>query len=58
MTTALNVLMLLAGLILILKGGDWFVDASVKIAKALKIPELVIGATVVSIGTTLPELLT
>ena len=46
------------GLILLIKGGDWFVDAASSIAKRLKLPELLIGATVVSIGTTLPEVMT
>lgn len=46
------------GLILLIKGGDMFVDAASSIAKRLKLPELLIGATVVSIGTTLPEVMT
>ena len=46
------------GFILLIKGGDWFVDASVGVAKKFGLPELLIGATVVSIGTTLPEVLT
>ena len=46
------------GLILLIKGGDWFVDAASSIAKRFKLPELLIGATVVSIGTTLPEVMT
>lgn len=46
------------GLILLIKGGDWFVDAASGIAKRLHLPELLIGATVVSIGTTLPEVMT
>ena len=46
------------GLILLIKGGDWFVDGAEKIAKKFKVPELLIGATVVSIGTTLPEVMT
>lgn len=45
------------GLLLIIKGGDIFVDAAVWIAEAFQIPKFVIGATVVSIATTLPELL-
>lgn len=45
------------GLVLLIKGGDWFVDGSVGIAKRLKVPEILIGATVVSIGTTLPEVM-
>jgi len=46
------------GLILLIKGGDMFVDAASAIAKRFKLPELLIGATVVSIGTTLPEVMT
>ena len=46
------------GFILLIKGGDWFVDAASQIAKKFKLPELLIGATVVSIGTTLPEVMT
>jgi len=46
------------GLILLIKGGDMFVDAASSIAKRFKLPELLIGATVVSIGTTLPEVMT
>ena len=46
------------GLILLIKGGDWFVDSASNIAKRFGLPELLIGATVVSIGTTLPEVMT
>jgi cation:H+ antiporter len=46
------------GFLLLIKGGDWFVDAATSIAKRFKLPELLIGATVVSIGTTLPEVMT
>lgn len=45
------------GLILLVKGGDWFVDSASAIAKRLHVPEIIIGATVVSIGTTLPEVM-
>ena len=45
------------GVILLIKGGDWFVDAAVGIAKRFRVPEIIIGATVVSIGTTLPEVM-
>lgn len=51
------VLLFCVGLVLIIKGGDWFVDASVWIAEASGIPKFLIGATVVSIATTIPELL-
>lgn len=46
------------GFILLIKGGDVFVDAASSIAKRFHLPELLIGATVVSIGTTLPEVMT
>lgn len=45
------------GAILLIKGGDWFVDSAVGIAKRFRVPEIIIGATVVSIGTTLPEVM-
>ncbi|WP_053956986.1 calcium/sodium antiporter [Inediibacterium massiliense] len=45
----------LIGLIMIIKGGDLFVDAAVEIAMATGIPPILIGATLVSLATTLPE---
>ncbi len=45
------------GVLLLIKGGDWFVDSSVGIAKRFRVPEVIIGATIVSIGTTLPEVM-
>ncbi len=51
------ILMLVVGLVMLIKGGDWFVDGSTGIARRFHIPEILIGATVVSIGTTLPEVL-
>ena len=47
----------IVGLILIIKGGDWFVDSASWFAEATGIPKFVVGATVVSFATTLPELL-
>lgn len=47
---------LLLGLVYIAKGGDYFVQSAVQIARKLKISPLVIGATLVSVGTTLPEM--
>ncbi len=44
------------GLGLILKGGEWFVGASVRIAAFLHMPRIVIGSTLLSLATTLPEL--
>ena len=52
----LNVLFLIIGMALLIKGADFFVDGSSRVAKALKIPSLIIGLTLVSIGTSLPEL--
>ena len=46
-----------AGFFLLIKGGDWFVDGASAIAEKFKVPEILIGATVVSIGTTLPEVM-
>ncbi len=52
-----SLLLFAVGVILLIKGGDWFVDSAVGIAKRFKVPEIIIGATVVSIGTTLPEVM-
>ncbi|HNZ94506.1 MAG: calcium/sodium antiporter [Sphaerochaeta sp.] len=51
------VVLFIVGLVLLIKGGDWFVDGAVGIAHRYHIPEILIGATVVSIGTTIPEVL-
>lgn len=51
------IFLLIVGLILIIKGGDFFVDASTWMADELKVPKFLIGATIVSFATTLPELL-
>ena len=51
------VLLFIVGLLCLIKGGDWFVDGATGIARRFKVPELLIGATVVSIGTTLPEVM-
>ena len=45
------------GLVLIVKGGDWFVDGASWIAEVTGIPKFIIGATIVSIATTLPEII-
>ena len=52
-----TILLLIAGLVFIIKGGDWFVDSAAWIAEVSGIPKLIVGATVVSFATTLPELL-
>ena len=51
----LCILLLIVGMALLIKGADWFVEGASAIAKALKIPSLVIGLTLVSIGTSMPE---
>ena len=54
---AVAIILFIVGLAMIIKGGDVFVDGAVNIAKALKIPTFIIGATIVSLATTLPEML-
>lgn len=51
------VILFCVGLVCLIKGGDWFVDGATGIAHKFHLPELLIGATVVSIGTTLPEVM-
>ena len=51
------VLLFIVGLACLIKGGDWFVDGASALARKFHLPELLIGATVVSIGTTLPEVM-
>ncbi len=53
----MSVLFFAVGLVLLIKGGDWFVDGATGIAKRFNLPDIVVGATVVSIGTTLPEVM-
>lgn len=50
------ILLFLLGLLLIVKGGDWFLDGAVWIAEISGVPRFIVGATVVSLATTLPEL--
>ena len=51
------ILLFVVGLVCLIKGGDWFVDGASALARKFHLPELLIGATVVSIGTTLPEVM-
>ena len=53
---AVIILLFVLGLVLIIKGGDWFVDAAGWIAEVSGIPRFIVGATIVSVATTLPEL--
>ena len=54
---ALASLLFAAGLVLIVKGGDWFVDSASWIAEVSGIPKFLIGATIVSLATSMPEML-
>ena len=54
---AVATVLFFVGLALTIKGGDWFVDSASWFAEATGIPKFVVGATVVSFATTLPELL-
>ena len=51
----MNIILLVLGFILLLKGADWFVDGSSSIAARFGIPQLIIGLTIVAMGTSLPE---
>ncbi len=51
----LKYVLLIAGFVLLIKGADMFVDGSSSAAKLLKIPALIIGMTIVAMGTSLPE---
>lgn len=57
MNTFIVFFMFAVSLVVIIKGGDWFVESAVWVAKATGIPNVLIGATIVSVATTLPELL-
>ena len=52
-----SVLLFAVGLLLLIKGGDWFVDGATGLAHRFHLPDIIVGATVVSIGTTLPEVM-
>ena len=56
MTIFLNVLFLVVGMALLIKGADFFVSGASDIAKRLKVPSIFIGLTIVALGTSLPEL--
>ena len=55
-TLLLNILFLVLGFAFLIKGADIFVDGASAIAKILKVPALIIGLTIVALGTSLPEL--
>lgn len=51
----LYLLGLAVGVAILVRSADWFTDAAVEVARSLRIPEIIVGATIVSLGTTLPE---
>ena len=51
----LHILLIVVGIILVIKGADWMTDGAVSIARRLKIPAIVIGLTIVAMGTSMPE---
>ena len=50
-----QVIILLVGFIFLVKGADWFVEGAASIARKLGIPQLIIGLTIVAMGTSMPE---
>lgn len=57
MNMILAVVLFILGIALVIKGGDWFVDAASFIARAANIPSFIVGATIVSFATTMPEMI-
>ncbi len=55
MNILLQVVLLVVGFVLLVKGADFFVDGSSSVAKRLKVPSMIIGLTIVAMGTSLPE---
>lgn len=55
MENYMSIILFLVGFVLIIKGSDWFIDSTIWVAKVLKVPNIIIGATLVSLCTTLPE---
>ena len=55
MEVVIQLVLLALGFVLLVKGADWFVEGASKVAEKFGIPQLVIGLTIVAIGTSLPE---
>lgn len=53
----IDLLLFALGLLFLIKGGDWFVDGATGLARKFHLPDIIVGATIVSIGTTLPEVM-
>lgn len=56
LSTVIAIVLLLVGFVLLIKGADFFVDGSASLAKKMKIPSLIVGLTIVAMGTSAPEL--
>ncbi len=54
----LNIIIFIAGLAVLIKGCDWFIEGASFVARKFEVPEMIIGLTLVSVGTSLPELAT
>ena len=50
-----EILILVIGFVLLIKGADYFVEGSSSVARRLKVPSLIIGMTIVAMGTSLPD---
>lgn len=57
MNLAVTIFLFALGVLLIVKGGDWFVDSAAWMAEVTGIPKFIVGATIVSLATTLPEMI-
>lgn len=57
MTILISIIFVLLGLFLLVKGADWFVDGASGLAHRFNVPHMVVGLTVVALGTSLPELM-
>ena len=53
-----SIVLLLVGFVLLIKGADFFVEGSSSVARALRIPSMIVGLTIVAMGTSLPEFVT
>ena len=52
----LNILLIVVGIVMVLKGADWLTQGGANLARRLNVPELVVGLTIVAAGTSAPEL--
>ena len=51
----MTIILLVFGMACLVKGADWFVEGSSSVARMLKVPSVIIGLTIVALGTSLPE---